>query len=105
MGALSSCLVKSDRDTYEERKEVFDKTNTSRNFIPSQAHLWLGLDFQIWLNFSFGKSLGQDSECVACFQNYVCRIEMTTRFLESLEEEASESLLCLKEKLVHIVRM
>ena len=27
MGALSSCLVKRDRDTDEERKEVFDKTH------------------------------------------------------------------------------
>ena len=43
--------------------------------------------------------------CVACFQNYVCRNEMTLRFLESVEEEAFESLLCLKEKHIHTFRM
>jgi len=30
---------------------------------------------------------------------------MTTRFLESVQEEAFEGLLCLKEKHVHTVRM
>ena len=35
MGALSSCLVKSDCDRDEERKEVFDKTHTSINFVLS----------------------------------------------------------------------